>query len=275
MKLLNPNDYRKLNQPLEIVQINNLFARAVIERKTDGIVYVDNPDNPVTYYIKHPYGMSLLFGETNNLEFNESLAAYLLNKSVERETPEFMQVFPNAWSKKLDELLGPNLVQNQINGFDKSIIQLGRINFRFNYKNFSDIRTETYPDVIVERTSETMFDKIHGVVVPSKFWRNSGEFYRDAVGFSALVDGKPVSTAFASFLHEPYLELGIETHPDYRGKGLAFIVCSELIAYCLQKGYEPVWACRADNTGSITLAQKLGFEIVRELPYYQLPVNRQ
>ena len=45
------------------------------------------------------------------------------------------------------------------------------------------------------------------------------------------------------------LELVIETNPEFRGLGLAKIVCARLIDY--------------------TLAQSLGFVPVRELAYYQ------
>ena len=53
-------DYSKAVEALKKVQINNLFARAVVENHVSGKVYVDNPDNPTTFYVVHPYGMSLL-----------------------------------------------------------------------------------------------------------------------------------------------------------------------------------------------------------------------
>jgi L-amino acid N-acyltransferase YncA len=52
---------------------------------------------------------------------------------------------------------------------------------------------------------------------------------------------------------------------------LALYTCSALIDYCLANNFEPVWACRHENTGSFRLAEKIGFESVRTIPYYQLP----
>ncbi len=46
--------------------------------------------------------------------------------------------------------------------------------------------------------------------------------------------------------------------------------CSTLIEYCLENSYEPVWACRLENVGSYKLAEKLGFEMYGEVPYYRL-----
>ena len=72
MKLLEKEDYTKLTEPIKKVTINNLFARSVIEHKVTGKVFVDNPENPKTYYVVHPYGMTLLFGECNNEAFNSN-----------------------------------------------------------------------------------------------------------------------------------------------------------------------------------------------------------
>jgi len=51
-------------------------------------------------------------------------------------------------------------------------------------------------------------------------------------------------SAYSAYIHDNYLELGIETVEEYRGKGLAQYVCSALIDYCLQNNFEPVWSCR-------------------------------
>lgn len=72
-------------------------------------------------------------------------------------------------------------------------------------------------------------------------------------------------------MHDNQLEFGIETVDGFRGKGFAFHTASSLIDYCLENNYEPVWACRLENTGSYKLAEKLGFEPTVTLPYYKLP----
>ena len=67
---LDKSNYYKVTKPLKAVTFNKLFARAVIENRVSGSVYVDDVDNPSTFYVVHPYGMSLLFGEHKNEEFN-------------------------------------------------------------------------------------------------------------------------------------------------------------------------------------------------------------
>lgn len=71
MKLLKKNRYQILYEPLKQVKFNISFAFAVINQEVIGRVYVDSDENPKTFYVIHPYGMSLLLGDYTNNEFNK------------------------------------------------------------------------------------------------------------------------------------------------------------------------------------------------------------
>jgi GNAT superfamily N-acetyltransferase len=273
MKLLNPEKYHLLIKLLSKVEINHHFALAVLEQTMDGSVYVDDLTAPTTFYIKHNYGMALLVGNTENSAFNNQLISYMLNAASKREKPEYMQVYPALWNQKLNELLPDKIVDASAIAIQNKIVTLGRINFRFNLQKYNSVTKTNCPKGKLVQTDAALFNKIYGAVVPLHFWRNGDEFTQLSKGFSALVNGEPVSTAYAAFLQKPYLELGIETKAEYHGKGYAHWVCAALINYCLENKLVPVWACRADNSGSIKLARKLGFEQIRTIPYYQLPCN--
>ncbi|MFA9378034.1 MAG: GNAT family N-acetyltransferase [Lachnotalea sp.] len=95
---------------------------------------------------------------------------------------------------------------------------------------------------------------------------------KNAIGYTVVKeDNILISTAFAAFVDEKRLEIGIETNEEFRGSGFATLVCSRLIDYCIAKGYEPVWSCNGANMGSRKLANKLGFEELKKVPYYRLP----
>jgi GNAT superfamily N-acetyltransferase len=273
MKLLNPDKYHILKKLLSKVEINHHFALAVLEQTMDGSVYVNDLNTPTTFYIKHNYGMALLVGTTENSAFNNQLISYMLNTDNKRKKPEYLQVYPALWNQKLLELLPAKFVETSANASQNKITTLGRINFRFNRQKYISVHKTNCPKGELVHTDAALFYKIKGAVVPLHFWRNGDEFTQLSIGFSALVNGEPVSTAYAAFLQKPYLELGIETKAEYHGKGYAHWVCAALINYCLENKLVPVWACRTDNSGSIKLAEKLGFEQIRTISYYQLPCN--
>ncbi|MBI5540711.1 MAG: GNAT family N-acetyltransferase [Bacteroidia bacterium] len=274
MKLLDKNNYYKLAKPLQKVSINNLFARSVVEHCVEGEIYVDNYDNPQTYYVVHPYGMSLLFGNWQNHEFNELLKDYALNTFHKRDKHEWMQAFPDNWNTVLNNLFKGYLIKssNNIENKETGIIELNtRVNFKFNPEKYQNFREKhKLSNLHIVRTDKNIFNEMKGSVVPLYFWNDSESFLENGIGFSLFYENKLASTVYSSFIHDDKLEFGIETVAEFRGKGLAQYTCSALIDYCIENNYEPIWACRLENLGSYKLAQKLGFVPVREIPYYRL-----
>jgi len=274
MELLSPREYCKLIEPIKMVAINNLFARWVIEGHLPGKVFVDHIDSPNTFYVVHPYGMSLLFGESTNTNFNEKFRKYALNLSGERKKFEWMQAFPDDWDHVLNELFKDHLIKSSENTFNREegIIELNtRINFKFNYQKFIHNRQELNdPDCYIVRTTGKFFEDMKGSVVPAYFWKDADHFVEKGIGYSLFHKGKLASTAYSAFIIDKKLELGIETVEEFRGKGYACHTCIALIDHCIENGFEPVWACKLENISSFRLAQKLGFEPVAEIPYYKL-----
>lgn len=283
MFLLEESDYNKVIEPLKQVTINKLFSIVVAERKVSGKIYVDNTKNPTTFYIIHPYGMSLLFGETENTKFNEKFSDYLVNKENTRDKTEWLQVFPDSWRSKIELMLGKNLVKKNSlmdladdNNDPRFIIENTRVNFIFNREKYAQFREQFTQDnnYKIVRLDERTYAEESGSVIPRHFWNDAEQFLRNGIGFSLLCDEKGIdvvaSTAFSSFIVDEMLEIGIETQAQFRGKGLALIVSSHLIDYCLKEGFIPVWSCRLENTASYKLAQKLGFVSEKYLPYYKL-----
>ncbi len=275
MFILPKEKYDLAASALQKVAINNLFARSVIEHKVTGEVYVDDLGNPSAFYVIHPYSMTLLFGAPGNTRFNEAFRAYALNTTQQRKDTEWMQAFPQAWDETFRNLFGEHLKTSAETGgvVHRGTIELNtRINFMFNLQRYAQrSQAAASPDIQIVRTDSTLFRAMKGSVVPIYFWNSEEDFLTNGVGFSLLYKGELASTAYASFIHDDKLELGIETIPELRGHGFAERVCAALIDYCLQHQLIPVWACRFENTGSYNLAQKLGFEPTAKIPYYRLP----
>lgn len=277
MILLEKDQYSRLLGPLKAVTNNNLFALAVAENVVEGRVFVDDVENPKSFYLIHPYGMSLLFGDWSNKKFNLEFKKYALNENRDRKSVEWMQVFPAEWNVALQDILGENLVPPAFEEPFANAIELNmRVNFKFNKEKYLQGKLSEKAmdaDTEIRRTDRDAFENMKGTVVPLYFWNDIENFENKAVAFSLYSDGKLASTAFSAFIHDEKLELGIETCDQFRGKGFAYQVCSTLIDYSIENGLEPVWACKRDNVGSYRLAQKLGFENVKEIFYYRLGLS--
>ena len=274
MILLERQKYHLLIEPLKKVRFNHFFARSVIEQHVSGRVYVDNINHPKSYYIAHPYGMSLLFGSWENQKFNSAFYGYALNHNQGRDRYEWMQASPDTWHEILADLFKDLLVKSSENTqqVESNVIEVNtRVNFKFNPEKYAVFKEKKdSKGVWIVPTSREIFSQMQGSVVPSNFWDNAEDFCEHGIGFSLFYNDRLATTAFSSFIHENYLELGLETIKEYRGKGFAKHTCAALIDYCLENNYEPIWSCSQENIGSYNLAIRLGFEPTIRLPYYRL-----
>ncbi len=79
----------------------------------------------------------------------------------------------------------------------------------------------------------------------------------DPVVYGCFVDGKIVSVASLWNWGNRISDIGILTHPEYRGKGYAKAVCQKLIH---ENNRLYIWRCETNNEVSCKLAKQLGFQ---------------
>ena len=174
--------------------------------------------------------------------------------------------FQNYW-----ELNWQNITTILDTDENNIIREYTRVNFKFNKEKYLCFKSQNNTEKFnIVRTDKQIYDNMQGSVIPKYFWKDSEHFGCNGVGFSLIYENNVASTAYSAFIHDNQLELGIETVESYRGNGFAINTCSALIDYCINKNYEPIWACRLDNIGSFNLAQKLGFEPTIYIPFYRL-----
>ena len=274
MILLPVDRYHLLEKSIKGVQINNLFARSVIEKHVTGKIYVDNIIDPHTVYVVHPYGISLLFGDYENVNFNNRFKSYALNVDKSRNKHVWLQTYPREWDTVLLDMFGDLIVKFSENIDDKTngIIELNtRVNFIFNRDKYLRLdKTALSSNNMIVNTDNLHLEQMQGSVIPLKFWDSAKDFIQKGKGFTLLHNGEIASTAYSAFVHDDMLEIGIETVEKYRGYGFAEFTCCKLIDYCLERELVPVWSCRFENTASYKLAQKLGFEPILMIPFYRL-----
>lgn len=76
---------------------------------------------------------------------------------------------------------------------------------------------------------------------------------------AAFVDGELASVATTLAFTDRYCELGVATHPEYQGRGLA-LECARALSQSQfeQFGRRPCWRTQLGNIGSWKTAQRLG-----------------
>ncbi len=92
------------------------------------------------------------------------------------------------------------------------------------------------------------------------FWHYCGFGYisgKPSDGF--LNQEKVCAVAFSAAVSSDEIDIGVETHEDYRRKGLAVILAGRMCERTLEIKKRPVWAHSISNMGSMNTALKCGF----------------
>jgi GNAT superfamily N-acetyltransferase len=99
-------------------------------------------------------------------------------------------------------------------------------------------------------------------------FRSHEEFITRGVGMGILHQGRFVSGASSAAVGGGKFEIEIQTHRQFRHRGLARAVAAALILYCLERGIEACWD--AANEPSAALARQLGFHSTGKYDAYRL-----
>lgn len=62
------------------------------------------------------------------------------------------------------------------------------------------------------------------------------------------------------YMNDKIAEIGVNTLPDFYGKGFATECCKKCISNILENDLCPIWSTSSDNLASQALAEKVGFE---------------
>lgn len=94
------------------------------------------------------------------------------------------------------------------------------------------------------------------------------DYERMGIGYMILKNNQPVCGASSYTCYLQGIEIQIDTHADYRQRGLASVCAAKLILECLKKGKYPSWD--AQNVISLHLAEKLGYIFDYEYEVYEI-----
>ncbi|MGQ0778317.1 MAG: GNAT family N-acetyltransferase [Pseudonocardiales bacterium] len=94
------------------------------------------------------------------------------------------------------------------------------------------------------------------------------------LAWGAFDEGRLVSVAVPFYLGEQYEDLGVVTEQAFRRRGLSTACAAAVVTDALARGRRATWATTPDNHGSLGVAARLGFRLVREDVLYlvRIPV---
>lgn len=122
--------------------------------------------------------------------------------------------------------------------------------------------------LIKEMTGELLgsgWPGVEGVIEEvTQMWGSPERFLQHGFGFCALKEQELVSWCTTEYHSRAACGVGVETAEEHQNRGISTALVSHVLERCRQLGLTPYWDSWKKNTPSVRVAQKSGFEVVRE-----------
>lgn len=131
-----------------------------------------------------------------------------------------------------------------------------------------NMRTTAYETVEVHRFARRDAEDLEAISAESTWvtqtWGGGRALAKSGYGWGAWVDGELAAVACTFFLGNAHEDIGVATEAGYRGLGLSTACCYALCQDIIARRRTPTWATSPANIASWRVAEKLGFERVRD-----------
>ncbi len=235
------------------------FCTAVVEGAHSGRVFVDQLENPRTAFLNHNDPWSYFVGDPSNQAFNCALnQAIWARAAFPENVPSLLGTCASdGWDAALKTILAP-----------REPITARRRHYVC-HAHAHKLAHERVPGgFTVQKMDASLLDR-PGFVLPNEV-REFIEKYRDAdrpafrdYGFVAIHEetNQVVSWTTVDAVSRGVGDVGLQTLPEYRRRGLAAITTAAALEYGLENGLSTiVWTCADDNVGSIRTTERLGLQ---------------
>ncbi len=107
----------------------------------------------------------------------------------------------------------------------------------------------------------------------SKTWGGAQGLATSGYGWGAFVGGALAAVACTFFLGRSYEDVGVVTVTGFQRRGLSTACAAALCRDIRARGHQPTWATSPDNTASLRVAEKLGFQVDRHDVSYVIGID--
>ena len=100
-------------------------------------------------------------------------------------------------------------------------------------------------------------------------WSSLDRFCQKGFGIAALLAERIIYWCTAEYVSSSSCGIGIETERRFENQGIATATAAHFVDYCLKHAIRPHWECDSEHVASIRVAEKVGFDLVQEVPFIQ------
>ncbi|MGF1765969.1 GNAT family N-acetyltransferase [Enterovibrio makurazakiensis] len=256
--LLLENEYKDLFERYITSQFVFPLIAAVIERKQDGLIFVNCNESPTSYFIVHKFGFCQFFEVESDIRFERQICDFLdSTNNLAGICGEKLRIYctDKKWSGYIDSLNNPSFAKTT-----RCRMHFGGI-----------IPSPNLSESKVCEISESNFHLLEQSINLSygqRFWKSNQEFLSSSGAVATFIDDVAVSVCYSAATSNCMAEIDVYTHEDYRHGGHALDALNVFIRQSILVGVKPYWDCYKNNIASFKLALSAGFFVKYEYDFY-------
>lgn len=237
----------------------NLVVDSILDGNTPALVYADDKDHPQTSLMWNKQGAVLVAGHHDQADVNQALHDLILERLVpearKRYIPELSLYYsPQEWEQTIEVLLKGLYYQKARRRYYTSVHP--KIDWRSKISPECEMRSINLS--LLENNRIENINHVRGWV--SSFWESLQDFFKTGFGYSLLFQGVITSWCLSVYASDNHYELGLATIPEFQNQGYATLVASACVEHCAVNKLVAHWHCWEDNSASIAVAEKVGFD---------------
>ena len=213
---------------------NRVYPCSIAEGFQSGNIYVNEGADVETVLFWHDCGFAYISGTVS-----ERILREILNDVCHQDKRRMLLITD---------------ADPAVRFFQQEGVEIGR---RIEYEYAGQIDS-TDKDIEIRKINSVNIHAITGRIIPSFSWKEA-EFHKNGCGYVAFDGERYCGTAFSAAVSAEEIDIGVEVHPDYRGRGIATALVQKMCAESVSQGKKPVWAHAETNTGSMHTALRCGF----------------
>ncbi len=269
--------FQKLDKQ-QYQSVENLFAgipygvslRALLAGINPGQIFVDDTSLPKTAFALTVDGYYLA-GDYSDAQTRAELSRFLRDKIFTGEVftgTDFWMMLalqPIEWEHYLPEII-PTHEPEKVHRYQYCCDHLG-YDWRANLPD--GFQMVPLVEILSGTVKADIPDDLQGEVNLDVLWGSVEGYILQGMGMAVIHNEQAVTICRAVCATQEILEIGIDTLPAFRHRGLAAAATAATVEQGFHHGYRQVsWQCDFDNTGSWKTAEKVGFIRCNEYDFY-------
>ena len=241
-----------------------LSGYAVLEGNNPGRIWIDQEDDPHVAIMSTPEGI-LLAGDPKVVNAAEKLRIWFENVFLPEgnETDQFC--FEIYFDPKWDAIAEYIFESRQLIDYPRMHFLIDREYARMKplppLGNFQP--RQITPRFLEEARYYNNIENIDCWIMNN--WSNVDRYHKNGFGYCYVFENTIVSWSISDCLFRDCCEIGIDTDPAFRMRGLATRTVKLMLDHAFRNGFREIgWQCPAHNHGSVKTARKTGFKLERE-----------